>query len=51
MEDATAVVLRGSQTVAVLLGEGGHMQGVLVSMKGLDDFSNWGYKCCHMEHL
>ena len=27
------------------------MQGVLASMKGLDDFSNWGYRCCHMEHL
>ena len=27
------------------------MQGVLASTKGLDDFSNWGYKCSHMEHL
>ena len=49
MEVATVVVLRWSQTVAVLLR--GHMQGVLASMKGLDDFSNWGYRCCHMEHL
>ena len=27
------------------------MLGVLASMKGLDDFSKWGYRCFHMEHL
>ena len=27
------------------------MQGVLASMIGLDDFSNYGYRCFHMEHL
>ena len=47
--EAAAAVLMWSQTAAVLLG--GHMQGVLASMKGLGDFSNWGYRCCHMEHL
>ena len=46
---AVAVVLMWSQPAAVLLG--GHMLGVLASMKGLDDFSNWGYRCCPMEHL
>ena len=44
-----AVVLKWSQTAVVLLD--GHMQGILASMKGLDDFSSWGYRCCHMEHL
>ena len=44
-----AAVLKWSQTAAALLGE--HMQGVLTSMKGLDDSSNWGYRCCHKEHL
>ena len=47
--EAAAVVLKRSQTVAVLLG--GHMQGVLASMIGSDDSSNWGYRCCHKEHL
>ena len=47
--EADAVVLRWSQTVVVLLGE--HMQEVLASMIGLDDSSNWGYRCCHKEHL
>ena len=47
--EAAAAVLKWRQTAAVLLE--GHMQGVLASMKGLDDFSNWGYRCCHMEHL
>ena len=46
--EAAAAVLKWSQT-AVL--QEGHMQGVLASMKGLDDFSNWGYRCCHMEYL
>ena len=46
---AATVVLRWSQTADVLLGE--HMQGVLASMIGLDDSSNWGYRCCHKEHL
>ena len=27
------------------------MQGVLASMIDLDDFSYWGYRCCHMENL
>ena len=36
--EAAAVVLKWSQTVVVLLV--GHMQGVLASMTGLDDFSN-----------
>ena len=40
---------RWSQTAVVLLGE--HMQEVLASMIGLDDSSNWGYRCCHKEHL
>ena len=47
--EAAIVVLKWSQTTAVLLK--GHMQGVLASMTGLGDFSNEGYKCCHMEHL
>ena len=47
--EAAVVVLMWSQTVVVLLGW--HMQGVLASMKGLDDFSNWGYRCCRKEHL
>ena len=47
--EAAAVVLKWTQTVAVLLK--GYIQGVLASMTGLDDFSNWGYMCCHMEHL
>ena len=47
--EAAAVVLMWSQTAAVLLK--GYMQGVFASMIGLDDFSNWGYRCCHMEHL
>ena len=42
-------VLKWSQTAAMLLGE--HMQGVLASMIGSDDISNWGYRCCHKEHL
>ena len=42
-------MLKWSQTAAVLLGE--HMQGVLASMIGLDDSSNWGYMCCHKENL
>ena len=33
----------------MLLGE--HMQEVLASMIGLDDSSNWGYRCFHKEHL
>ena len=36
--EAAAVVLKWSQTATVLLE--GHMQGVLVSMTGLDDFFN-----------
>ena len=28
-----------------------HIQGVLASMIGSDDSSNWGYRCCHTEHL
>ena len=36
--EAAAVVLKWSQTAAMLLE--GHMQGVLASMTGLDDFSN-----------
>ena len=47
--EAAAVVLKWSQTTAVL--QEGHMEGVLASTKGLDDFSNLGYRCCHMEHL
>ena len=47
--EAAAAMLKWSQTAAVLLE--GHMQGALASMKGLDDFSSWGYRCCHMEHL
>ena len=47
--EAAAAVLKWSQTVAVLLG--GHIQGVLASMIGSDDSSNWGYRCCHKEHL
>ena len=47
--EAGIVVLKWSQTAVVLLE--GHMQGVLASMTGLDDFSNQGCKCCHMEHL
>ena len=27
------------------------MQGVFISMTCLDDFSNWGCNCCHVEHL
>ena len=46
--EAAAAVLKWSQTIVVLLE--GHMQVVFSSMKGLDDFSNWGYKCCLMEH-
>ena len=42
-------MLKWSQTAAVLLRR--RMQGVLASMKGWDDFSNWGYRCFHMEHL
>ena len=34
-----AVMLKWSQIAVVLLGR--HMQGVLASMKGWDDFSNW----------
>ena len=33
----------------MLLGE--HMQGVLASMIGSNDSSNWGYRCFHTEHL
>ena len=33
----------------MLLGE--HMQGVLASMIGSNDSSNYGYRCCHTEHL
>ena len=47
--EATAVVLKWSRTVVVL--QEGHVQGVFSSMKGLDDFYSWGYRCCHMEHL
>ena len=47
--EAAAAMLRWSQTAAVLLGE--HMQGVLASMIGSDDSSNWGYRCCHKENL
>ena len=47
--EAAAAVLKWSQTAAVILG--GHMQGVLASMIGLDDFSNWGYRCFHEEYL
>ena len=47
--EAAAVVLKWSQTAVMLLK--GYMQGVLAYMIGLDDFSNWGYRCCHMEHL
>ena len=36
--EAAAVVLKWSQIAVVLLE--GHMQGVLASMIGLDDFSN-----------
>ena len=36
--EAAVVVLKWSQTAVVLLE--GHMQGVLASMIGLDDFSN-----------
>ena len=36
--EAATVVLKWSKTAAVLLV--GHMQGVLGSMTGLDDFSN-----------
>ena len=36
--EAAAIVLKWSETAAVLME--GHMQGVLVSMTGLDDFSN-----------
>ena len=49
MEVAAAVMLRWSQTAAVLFG--GHMQGILASMIGSDDSSNWGYRCYHKEHL
>ena len=47
--EAAVVVLKWSQTAVVFLN--GYIQGVLASMTGLDDFSNWGYRCCHMEHL
>ena len=47
--EAAAAVLKWSQIAVVLLE--GHMQGVLASMKSFDDFSSWGYRCCHMEHL
>ena len=47
--EAAAAVLKWSQIAAMLLE--GHMQGVLASMKGLDDFSSWGYRCYHMEQL
>ena len=47
--EAIVAVLRWSQTAAMLLG--GHMQGVLASMIGSDDSSNWVYRCCHREHL
>ena len=49
VEAAAATVLKWSQTAVVLVE--GHMQGVLASMKGLDGFSNWGHRCCHMEYL
>ena len=42
-------MLKWSQTAGMLLGE--HMQGVLASMIGSDDSSNWSYRCCHKEHL
>ena len=44
-----ADVLKWSQITAMLLGD--HMQGVLTSMKGLDDSSNWDCTCFHKEHL
>ena len=44
-----AAVLKWSQTAVVLLGD--HMQGVLTSMKGLDDSFNWDYRFFHKEHL
>ena len=47
--EAAVVVLKWSQTAVVLLE--GCMQGVLVSMTCLDDFSNWGCNCCYVEHL
>ena len=47
--EASAIVLKWCQTAAVLLK--GYIQRVLAPMTGLDDFSNWGYRCCHMEHL
>ena len=47
--EAAAAVLKWSQAAAMLLR--GHMQGVLASMIGSDDFSNWGYRFCHKEHL
>ena len=47
--EAAAAMLKWIKTVVVLLE--GHMQGVLASMKGLDDFSSWCYRCYHMEHL
>ena len=47
--EATAAVLKWSQIAVVLLG--GHMHGVLASMIGSDDSSNWGYRCCHKEHF
>ena len=47
--EADAAVLKWRQTVVVLLG--GHMQGVLASMIGSYDSFNWGYRCCHKEHL
>ena len=47
--EAAAVVLRWSQTAAVLLG--GNIQGVFASMIGSNDSSNWGYRCFHREHL
>ena len=47
--EVAVVVLKWSQTTTVLLE--GHMQGALASMKGLDYFSNWGYRCFHMENF
>ena len=47
--EAAVVVLKWSQTAAVLLEE--YMQGVLASMVGLSGFSNYGCRCCYMEHL
>ena len=47
--EAAVVVLKWNQTTVVLLE--GRMQGVLASMTGLDDSSNQGCKCCHMERL